>query len=259
MEAVNQISVIEAAMAIVFRGGWVLAPIFILGWFGWFLMIERYGYYFMLRGGNINGLGGFWRTLKKNGEEAAFKKLERRRYGYFYALASDVRNFRDQGPVAVRNAMEETRHRISVSLSRSLRTISTCAAIAPMLGLLGTVSGMVHTFETIQLFGFGNPVLLADGISEALLTTQAGLLVAFPLMLAYNFLASRVETVEKEAWSEALKYESYVFSADEGNNETDESAPSHPGKKNMTDVSAQSHPGVSETNDGIHSENSEVK
>ena len=237
MEAVNQISVIEAAMAIVFRGGWVLAPIFILGWFGWFLMIERYGYYFMLRGGNINGLGGFWRTctLKKNGEEAAFKKLERRRYGYFYALASDVRNFRDQGPVAVRNAMEETRHRISVSLSRSLRTISTCAAIAPMLGLLGTVSGMVHTFETIQLFGFGNPVLLADGISEALLTTQAGLLVAFPLMLAYNFLASRVETVEKEAWSEALKYESYVFSADEG------------------------HPGVSEMNDGIHSENSEVK
>ena len=80
-----------------------------------------------------------------------------------------------------------------------------------MLGLLGTVSGMVHTFETIQLFGFGNPVLLADGISEALLTTQAGLLVAFPLMLAYNYLAGRVEDVEKQAWSEALKYESYVF------------------------------------------------
>jgi len=282
LEAVNQISVIEAAMAIVFRGGWVLAPIFILGWFGWFLMIERYGYYFMLRGGNINGLGGFWRTLKKNGEEAAFKKLERRRYGYFFALASDVRRHRDQGPVAVRNAMEETRHRISVSLSRSLRTISTCAAIAPMLGLLGTVSGMVHTFETIQLFGFGNPVLLADGISEALLTTQAGLLVAFPLMLAYNFLASRVENVEKEAWSEALKYESYVFSADEENNETDESAPSHPGEReiafgteksnatktssqshpgvnNATEGSSQRHPGVSETNDGIHSENSEVK
>jgi biopolymer transport protein ExbB len=145
--------------------------------------------------------------------------------------------------------MEETRHRISVSLSRSLRTISTCAAIAPMLGLLGTVSGMVHTFETIQLFGFGNPVLLADGISEALLTTQAGLLVAFPLMLAYNFLASRVENVEKQAWSEALKYESYVFSADEG----------HPEMNDMTDVSTKGHPGVSETNDRIHSENSEVK
>lgn len=212
METVSEISIIEAVMAIVFRGGWVLAPIFIIGWFGWFLMIERYGYYFMLKGGNVNGvLGGFWRNLKKKGEDFAFAKLSRRRYGYFYALACDVRDHREDGPVAVRNAMDETRHRISVNLSKSLRTISTCAAIAPMLGLLGTVSGMVHTFETIQLFGFGNPVLLADGISEALLTTQAGLLVAFPLMLAYNFLSGRVEKVEKQAWSEALKYESYVF------------------------------------------------
>jgi len=212
VETVSEISVIEAVMAIVFRGGWVLAPIFLIGWFGWFLMIERYGYYFMLKGGTVNGvLGGFWNNLKKKGEDVAFAKLSRRRYGYFYALACDVRDHRADGPVAVRNAMEETRHRISVNLSKSLRTISTCAAIAPMLGLLGTVSGMVHTFETIQLFGFGNPVLLADGISEALLTTQAGLLVAFPLMLAYNYLASRVEKVEKQAWSEALKFESYVF------------------------------------------------
>ena len=190
----------------------MLAPMFIIGWIGWFLMIERYGYYFMLKGGRVNGvLGGFWRNLKKKGEDVAFEKLSRRPYGYFYALACAVRDHRAEGPVAVRNAMKETRHRISVNLSKSLRTISTCAAIAPMLGLLGTVSGMVHTFETIQLFGFGNPVLMADGISEALLTTQAGLLVAFPLMLAYNFLAGRVERVEKQAWSEALKYESYVF------------------------------------------------
>ena len=211
MAPVDQNSVLEAVFGILFRGGWVLAPLFALGWFGWFLMIERYGYYFMLKGSSINGLGVFWKTLQKSGEEAAFKKLERRRFGYFYALASDIRNYRDQGPVAVRNAMEATRHRISVNLSKGLKTISTCAAIAPLLGLLGTVSGMVHTFKSIQLFGFGNPVLMADGISEALLTTQAGLLVAFPLMLAYNVLASKVEKVEEIAWSEALKYESYVF------------------------------------------------
>lgn len=211
MAPVDQNSILEAVFGILFRGGWVLAPLFALGWFGWFLMIERYGYYFMLKGSRVNGLGGFWKTLQKSGEEAAFKKLERRRFGYFYALASDIRNHKDQGPVAVRNAMEATRHRISVNLSKGLKTISTCAAIAPLLGLLGTVSGMVHTFKSIQLFGFGNPVLMADGISEALLTTQAGLLVAFPLMLAYNFLASKVEKVEEIAWSEALKYESYVF------------------------------------------------
>ena len=205
---VDQNSLFEAAMNILFRGGWVLAPIFLLGWFGWFLMLERYGYYFMLRGKSVSA---FWKNLEKWGEDYAFQKLRVRPNGYFLALAEDVRKYRDRGPVAVRNAMEATRHGISLNLSRSLKTISTCAALAPMMGLLGTVSGMVHTFETIKQFGFGNPVLLADGISEALLTTQAGLLVAFPLMLAYNYLAGCVEKVEDESWSEALKYESYVF------------------------------------------------
>lgn len=205
---VDQNSLFEAAMNILFRGGWVLAPIFLLGWFGWFLMLERYGYYFMLRGKSVSA---FWKNLEKWGEDYAFQKLRVRPNGYFLALAEDVRKYRARGPVAVRNAMEATRHGISLNLSRSLKTISTCAALAPMMGLLGTVSGMVHTFETIKQFGFGNPVLLADGISEALLTTQAGLLVAFPLMLAYNYLAGCVEKVEDETWSEALKYESYVF------------------------------------------------
>lgn len=205
---VDQNSLFEAAMNILFRGGWVLAPIFLLGWFGWFLMLERYGYYFMLRGKSVSA---FWKNLEKWGEDYAFQKLRVRPNGYFLALAEDVRKYRNRGPVAVRNAMEATRHGISVNLSKSLKTISTCAALAPMMGLLGTVSGMVHTFETIKQFGFGNPVLLADGISEALLTTQAGLLVAFPLMLAYNYLAGCVEKVEDETWSEALKYESYVF------------------------------------------------
>lgn len=208
---VDQNSILEVAFGILFRGGWVLAPIFVLGWFGWFLMIERYAYYFMLRGRSIST---FWRTLRKKGEDAAFEKMGRRRYGYFYALVQDIRNYRGQGPVAVRNAMEATRHRISLNLSKSLKTISTCAALSPMMGLLGTVSGMVHTFENIQQFGFGNPVLMADGISEALLTTQAGLLVAFPLMLAYNYLSSKVAEVEEIAWSEALKFESYVFNSE---------------------------------------------
>ena len=146
---VDQNSLFEAAMNILFRGGWVLAPIFLLGWFGWFLMLERYGYYFMLRGKSVSA---FWKNLEKWGEDYAFQKLRVRPNGYFLALAEDVRKYRARGPVAVRNAMEATRHGISLNLSRSLKTISTCAALAPMMGLLGTVSGMVHTFETIKQF-----------------------------------------------------------------------------------------------------------
>jgi biopolymer transport protein ExbB len=171
-------------------------------------MFERYGYYFMLKGTSTSK---FFKDLDTVGEEAAFAKLRKRRFGYFLALVENVRKYRNDGPVAVRNAMLATRHELDVSLSKSLKTIVTCASIAPLLGLLGTVSGMVHTFETIKQFGFGNPVLLADGISEALLTTQAGLLVAFPLMLVYNYLESRVDSIGDFAWGEALKFEERCF------------------------------------------------
>lgn len=204
----DEYSVIEATMSILLRGGWVLLPLFLIGWLGWFLMFERYGYYLMLKGRSTST---FFKDLDAFGEEAAFARLKKRRFGYFLALVDNVREYRKDGPVAVRNAMLATRHQLDVSLSKSLKTIVTCASIAPLLGLLGTVSGMVHTFETIQKFGFGNPVLLADGISEALLTTQAGLLVAFPLMLVYNYLESRVDSIGDYAWGEALKYEERCF------------------------------------------------
>ena len=204
----DEYSVIEAIMSILLRGGWVLLPLFLIGWLGWFLMFERYGYYLMLKGRSTST---FFKILEEQGEEAAFAKLRKRRFGYFLALAECVRQHREEGPVAVRNAMKATRHRLDVSLAKSLKTIVTCASIAPLLGLLGTVSGMVHTFETIQKFGFGNPVLLADGISEALLTTQAGLLVAFPLMLVYNYLERRVDSIGDYAWGEALKFEERCF------------------------------------------------
>ena len=191
----DEYSVIEATMSILLRGGWVLLPLFLIGWLGWFLMFERYGYYFMLKGTSTSK---FFKDLDTVGEEAAFAKLRKRRFGYFLALVENVRKYRKDGPVAVRNAMLATRHELDVSLSK-------------FLGLLGTVSGMVHTFETIKQFGFGNPVLLADGISEALLTTQAGLLVAFPLMLVYNYLESRVDSIGDFAWGEALKFEERCF------------------------------------------------
>ena len=204
----DEYSVIEATMSILLRGGWVLLPLFLIGWLGWFLMFERYGYYLMLKGRSTST---FFKDLDAFGEEAAFAGLKKRRFGYFLALVENIREYRKDGPVAVRNAMLATRHNLDVSLSKSLKTIATCASIAPLLGLLGTVSGMVHTFDTIQKFGFGNPVLLADGISEALLTTQAGLLVAFPLMLVYNYLESRVDSIGDYAWGEALKYEERCF------------------------------------------------
>jgi len=65
------------------------------------------------------------------------------------------------------------------------------AKVAPLFGLLGTVTGMVRTFKVIMVFGNQNPVLMADGISEALITTQSGLIIALPILLINQKLAEK--------------------------------------------------------------------
>ncbi len=76
-------------------------------------------------------------------------------------------------------------------VERGLITLAVLAAIAPMLGLLGTVSGMIETFQSITLFGTGDPKLMSSGISQALVTTELGLAVAIPLLLIHSLLSSK--------------------------------------------------------------------
>ncbi len=73
-----------------------------------------------------------------------------------------------------------------------LSPLAVGASVAPLLGLLGTVTGMIHTFRAIQLFGSGNAALLSGGISEALVTTEVGLAIAIPALLVHAYLARRV-------------------------------------------------------------------
>jgi biopolymer transport protein ExbB len=76
-------------------------------------------------------------------------------------------------------------------MHKGLRTLGIFAAVAPLLGLLGTVTGMIETFQSITLFGAGDPRIMSGGISEALVTTELGLIVAIPALLAHSFLTGR--------------------------------------------------------------------
>jgi len=76
-------------------------------------------------------------------------------------------------------------------IERGLITLAVLAAIAPMLGLLGTVSGMIETFQSITLFGTGDPKLMSGGISQALVTTELGLAVAIPILLIHSAISSK--------------------------------------------------------------------
>lgn len=91
--------------------------------------------------------------------------------------------------------IEEVGRQAVHDLERFLNTLGTIAGITPLLGLLGTVIGMIKVFQTIQVAGVGQPTLLAGGISEALITTAAGLSVAIPSYFFYRYYRARVRAL----------------------------------------------------------------
>ncbi len=113
----------------------------------------------------------------------------------------------NRGKEEVREAINDAGHLEIPRLDRHLSYLATCANIAPLLGLLGTVSGMIKAFAQIQnKRGQVNPADLAEGISNALLTTAAGLAVAIPMLVIYNYFVTRVDNmvVEMEISSSEL-------------------------------------------------------
>jgi biopolymer transport protein ExbB len=97
-----------------------------------------------------------------------------------------------------KDSLEEAGRREAQELTARLGVLNLVAAVSPLLGLLGTVSGMIRAFNSIAAEGVGNPGLLAGGISEALLTTAAGLCVAIPTLVVHRILLSRAESLVSE-------------------------------------------------------------
>ncbi len=90
-------------------------------------------------------------------------------------------------------------------LNKHLATLAVIAGAAPLLGLLGTVTGMINLFEVITNYGTGDPKILAGGISEALVTTEMGLIVAIPILLIHNYLRNRTNHIQAEMEKHAIR------------------------------------------------------
>jgi biopolymer transport protein ExbB len=105
----------------------------------------------------------------------------------------------------MKESIEEVGRHVVHELERFLNTLGTIAAITPLLGLLGTVIGMIKVFTVITSQGVGNPSVLAGGISEALLTTAAGLTVAIPTLMFYRYFQGKVDELVVTMEQEALK------------------------------------------------------
>jgi biopolymer transport protein ExbB len=119
-------------------------------------------------------------------------------------LASGLAN-RHASRELIKESIEDSGRHVVHDLERFLNSLGTIAAITPLMGLLGTVIGMIKVFAAITAFGVGNPGVLAGGISEALITTAAGLSVAIPALIAYRYLRGRVNALVVSMEKEAMK------------------------------------------------------
>ena len=119
-------------------------------------------------------------------------------------LASGLLN-KHHGREMMKTSIEETGRQVVHELERFLNPLGTIASVTPLLGLLGTVVGMIKVFAAIMVHGVGDPGILAGGISEALLTTAAGLTVAIPSLIFHRYFERLVDEYVLNMEEEALK------------------------------------------------------
>jgi biopolymer transport protein ExbB len=110
-----------------------------------------------------------------------------------------------RGMWLVKESIEERGGREAAILEKRVGILSTIASLTPLLGLLGTVSGMIKTFNVISVQGVGNPAPLAGGIAEALITTAAGLSVAIPTLVCYRIVKDKAESLIFEMEENSIK------------------------------------------------------
>jgi len=141
--------------------------------------------------------------LTTGGVDAALKYLDSKKGAIARVLKSTIRNL-DRDREHIEDIIAESIMHESERLDRFGTAIIVIAAVAPLLGLLGTVTGMIATFDIITEFGTGDPKLLSGGISIALVTTELGLIVAIPLLLIGNLLGGWAEKVKDSMEYSAL-------------------------------------------------------
>ena len=120
-----------------------------------------------------------------------------------FPASESLLDYRDRA--ILKEAIEDTGRHVVHELERFIGTLGMIASLSPLMGLLGTVTGMIRTFNAITTAGVGNPTALAGGIAEALICTAAGLAVAIPATICYRLLRGRVERLVVAMEKEAMK------------------------------------------------------
>jgi biopolymer transport protein ExbB len=189
---------------IVKSGGYLMAPIIICAIIAMGIVLERFWTLRQKRVIPEDLTSQVWSWVKKD-------QLDQKQIQTLYQgsplgqiLAAGLIN-RNRERAVLKDSIEDTGRHVVHELERYVETLGTVAAVTPLLGLLGTVIGMVKVFTAITTHGVGNPTVLAGGIAEALITTAAGLTVAIPALIAYRYYRTRVDKLVVDMEKEAIK------------------------------------------------------
>ncbi len=172
-------------------GGVVMLPLAMVSLVMWVLIADRALFFRRLHRKNMGTLTAFEHIHADRMPDPQHFR------GAASLLVAQFLSRRSGDPNLDRFILDETVLKVSRSLNDYLALIGVLAAIAPFLGLLGTVTGMIATFDVLAVFGTGNAKAMASGISEALITTQTGLLVAIPGLYMKGFLDRRARNLQQ--------------------------------------------------------------
>jgi len=194
----------KSVFEMVTAGGWLMLPIILCSVIAAAITAERF---WALKQEKVvpgNLVAQVWQLHQKKELNKERIKLLRDSSPLGRILSAGLININHEREV-MKEAIEETGRQVVHELERFLNTLGTIASISPLLGLLGTVIGMIKVFTAITAQGVGNPTVLAGGISEALITTAAGLSVAIPTLMFYRYFRGRVDMLVIKMEEEALK------------------------------------------------------
>lgn len=189
---------------IVKSGGWLMIPIILCSITAAGICIERF---WALRSDKLapkDLVAQVWVWIKSNQLDARRIRELRDSSPLGEILAVGLMNSK-HGRAIMKESIEEVAHHAVHEMERYLNILGTIAAITPLLGLLGTVIGMIRVFTAIVVEGSGNSAILAGGISEALITTASGLTVAIPALFFHRFFVRRIEEISVEMEQEVIK------------------------------------------------------
>ena len=185
-------------------GGFIMIPLLVCSILALAIIIERF---YALRISRVlpqATINELWRWIKKKELNSRKLRLIQESSPLGRIMAAGLANAR-YGRDVMKESIEHEASQVVHDLERFLNPLGTIAVITPLLGLLGTVIGMIRVFAQIQLAGVGDPGVLAGGISEALITTAAGLTIAIPALIFHRFFIRRVDEMVVNMEQEAMK------------------------------------------------------